>query len=485
MSNPTELADRRHLTRRDLPVAPPVVDAPPPLQPPGAPPRPPVPPPGFATEGPPPAPPRRTRRGLVLGAVAALLVVALGGALLVLTDPFAGDDAAEAGAGSAAGTSQEPAARAAAALLPSVVQIETDGGAMGAGFVYEDGYVLTVAHVVGGSDTVAVRLSDGTEIDGEVVGANRAEDVAVVAVDPATPGLVVAELGRDTDVEVGEVAVAIGSPLGVDQSVTSGIISGLDRTLEMPDLTLTGLLQTDAPINPGNSGGPLADGDGRVIGLNTAIATQSGGSDGLGFAIPIGHAVQIATDLRNGIGNDPADDPGGLGGLDELLPDLPDLGDLDQILPGLGELFDWLLGDGGLFDQPAPSDPSDPSDPSVAPDGLLGTDGLPSAYEVVSSQVRESGDTLEQVVELDGPDGTVTIQAEQGPDVEAAFDDLAGSGDPIEVRTTEGIVIDGSSDVALAWLEDGGSPVLVVITAPAGSPTDDLVALAEALEVRS
>ena len=189
----------------------------------------------------------------------------------------------------------EPVADVAAALLDSVVQIERRGG-VGSGFVLDgEGHILTAAHVVGRSDRVQVRLSDGSVRRGVVLGSDPGADVAVIAVDPA--GLTPAPLALDEEPRVGQLAVAIGSPLGFEQTVTSGVISALDRSLRLSGAVIDNLIQTDAAINSGNSGGLLADRYGRVVGLNIAIASRSGGSDGLGFAVPITLAVDIAAEI--------------------------------------------------------------------------------------------------------------------------------------------------------------------------------------------
>lgn len=189
-------------------------------------------------------------------------------------------------------SSPEPVADVAAALLPTVVQIERDGG-VGSGFIYDDaGHILTAAHVVGNADRVRVRLADGSTRQGQVLGADHGQDVAVVAIDPR--GLESAPLALDAESRVGQLAVAIGSPLGLSQTVTSGVVSASDRSLRLSGAVVRNLIQTDAAINSGNSGGPLADRHGRVIGINIAIASRSGGSDGLGFAVPVGIAVNIA-----------------------------------------------------------------------------------------------------------------------------------------------------------------------------------------------
>jgi hypothetical protein len=191
-----------------------------------------------------------------------------------------------------------------------------------------------------------------------VVGRAPERDLAVVALDGAD-GLTAATIAEPGTVEVGEPVVALGSPFGFQQSVTSGIISGLDRELETPVGLLTGLIQTDAPINPGNSGGPLADAEAKVIGINTAIASMSGGNDGVGFAVPVEDFDDLISEVEAAGGVDaptipaPEDGMGGLDslipGLEDLLPGLDDLFNLDdpqslEGLPGLEEMLDELFG---------------------------------------------------------------------------------------------------------------------------------------------
>lgn len=188
----------------------------------------------------------------------------------------------------------EPVATAAAAIAPAVVQIETRTG-VGSGVVYdESGLVLTVAHVVGNQQTVDVRLADGSTVQGEVLGTHADTDVAVVQIDPDDV-LQVAELATGDQPVVGQLTVAVGSPFGFDQTVTSGVVSAVDRIVN--DVAM---VQTDAAINPGNSGGPLVDASGRVIGLSDVIFTESGGNEGVGFAITIDVAKLVADQIVAG-----------------------------------------------------------------------------------------------------------------------------------------------------------------------------------------
>ena len=172
----------------------------------------------------------------------------------------------------------------------------------GSGVVIDsDGLILTNRHVVDGADTVTVLFADGSQKDGTVVGVDTYTDFALVKVDAT--GLPTVALGDSSGLKVGQLAVAIGSPLGrFPGTVSSGIVSGLDRSLDISDISngavrLRHLIQTDAAINPGNSGGALLDGDGRLIGINTAMA---GNSQGLGFALPIDIAKPIVEQVRAG-----------------------------------------------------------------------------------------------------------------------------------------------------------------------------------------
>ena len=205
--------------------------------------------------------------------------------------------------------SEEPVVAVAEALSPSVVLVEVDaliGFGLGSGIVWDaqNGYIVTNHHVVEGADDVVVTLSDGTRLDGEVIGGSSGHDVAVVRVDPGAAGLVAASFAPASSVRVGQLAVAIGSPLGLTGTVTAGIVSavriqvqgGSDPNSPVP----VEMIQTDAAINRGNSGGALADWQGRVIGMNTMIQTTSGGNIGLGFAVPSDTVDLIATRIVKG-----------------------------------------------------------------------------------------------------------------------------------------------------------------------------------------
>jgi putative serine protease PepD len=191
-------------------------------------------------------------------------------------------------------------ARVAAVVLPSVVRIDVGGGfgssGLGSGVIYRsDGYIVTNNHVIENASSIQVTLPDGRRMDAEVVGtAAPRVDIALLKVDATD--LRPAVFGTTEGLQVGEVAVAVGTPFGLDATVTAGVISALHRTTPgqtgFPDA-----IQTDAPINPGNSGGALADARGTVIGINTAIASQSGASAGIGFAIPVEIVRKVADEL--------------------------------------------------------------------------------------------------------------------------------------------------------------------------------------------
>ncbi len=184
-------------------------------------------------------------------------------------------------------------------VLPSSPQEDRVLG-QGSGFIIDrSGIVLTNAHVVSGADTVTVTLKDGRSFEGEVRGADEVSDLAVVKIKAASGDLPVAPLGDSGQVQVGDWAIAVGNPLGLDNTVTLGIVSTLHRSsaqVGIPGKRLE-FIQTDAAINPGNSGGPLLSDTGQVIGINTAIRA---GATGIGFAIPIDKAKALQDRLVRG-----------------------------------------------------------------------------------------------------------------------------------------------------------------------------------------
>jgi putative serine protease PepD len=262
-----------------------------------------------------------------------MLVSATGGALVALglDDDSAGTPAATSfDAGPVADDdtpADEPLSQAAAAVLPSVVSIGVESGQLsgsGSGIVISsDGQILTNNHVVAAAaddGSLTVTFSDGTSAEATILGRDPATDLAVIQATDVD-GLTPATLGSSADLHVGDTVLAIGSPLGLDGSVSAGIVSALGRAItlqgeqEQPSpfgggqpsgggtTAVIDAIQTDAAINPGNSGGALINADGEVVGINTAIAslaqgtTSQGGNIGVGFAIPIDTARDIATQL--------------------------------------------------------------------------------------------------------------------------------------------------------------------------------------------
>jgi putative serine protease PepD len=283
------------------------------------------PPPGWTPGHSPATPasgPGRAVKGLVVGAAA--LVLMLGSGLA------GGVVALAVNGGSSGGTRTYTAApilnsadlpKIAAAVQNSVVSIST-GNTEGSGVVLTaDGYVLTNNHVVASASggTVKVTFADGKNANAKIMGTDPKTDLAVVKADGVS-GLTPAKFGDSDAMQVGDTVLALGSPLGLQGSVTAGIISARDRTIQTgadnqqpgnplqqqqqqsPVSSISGLLQTDAPINPGNSGGALVNTNGEVIGINTAIATsgQSNGNIGVGFAIPSSKAKAVAQALQGG-----------------------------------------------------------------------------------------------------------------------------------------------------------------------------------------
>jgi putative serine protease PepD len=190
-------------------------------------------------------------------------------------------------------------------------QYSGDQQALGTGFVVsDDGSILTNAHVVSANGQVASAVTvifkgegaEGIQVEGTVVGADDSTDVALVTIDPSqVPGLEAIPLGDSSAVAVGEEVVAIGNPLGLDFSLSSGVVSATDRELQSPNgAVITGGIQTDAAINSGNSGGPLIDASGKVIGINEQIASQGGGNEGIGFAVPINTALSVMEQMKSG-----------------------------------------------------------------------------------------------------------------------------------------------------------------------------------------
>jgi putative serine protease PepD len=264
-----------------------------------------------------PEPPDEPQRGLwplILIATLAAAVLfgagVLGANLLFNHDDATTPAALPVSPGAAPADSRSKAVRSIyARASPSVVSVrarEGSGVSGGTGFVIDrNGMIVTNAHVVAGASSVQVRLDDNSDpIEARVLGTDASSDLAVVRVSGSgTSGLRPLVLADSNEVQVGDLAVAIGYPLGLDRTATAGIVSGVGRAIKAPNgFQIDKVIQTDAPINPGNSGGPLLDGAGRVIGVNSQIATANGatGNIGIGFAVPANTVREVVPRLEQG-----------------------------------------------------------------------------------------------------------------------------------------------------------------------------------------
>ncbi|MFI0452927.1 S1C family serine protease [Actinomadura sp. 6N118] len=280
-------------------------------------------PPGGPNWAPVPPPPMPVRGGpsigvlAIIGLIIALVAGGVGAGVAVMASD--GNDSGSVSLGGGSGSGAGPAVKnrppdsiagIAQKVLPSVVMIrvETPGGEGGAGtgFIVNGGYIVTNNHVVsagGGGGNIKVVFNDKKQLPATIKGRDERSDIAVLKPSGAH-SLPALTIGNSDDLAVGDPVVAIGSPLGLQSSVTSGIVSSINRAVPTRgggDGSVLNAIQTDAAINPGNSGGPLVDLKGRVIGINTAIATLNGGQEsgsiGLGFAIPINHGKRVAEEI--------------------------------------------------------------------------------------------------------------------------------------------------------------------------------------------
>jgi S1-C subfamily serine protease len=259
---------------------------------------------------------------------------------------------------------------------PSLFEGDEEGG-QGSGFVLDSqGYIATNAHVVtiGGqsserAEEVFVEFADGNRVPAEVVGDDPNADVALLKVDPAGLRLTPLRLGSSESLAVGQPVAAIGSPFGERQSLSIGVISALDRTIQsLTRFQIGNAIQTDAAINPGNSGGPLLDARGRVIGVNAQIKSESGGGEGVGFAIPVDAVGRSLRELRE----DGSVEYGYLG-----VTTLP-------IWPQLARRFDLGARDGGLVQEVEEDSPAEEA----------GLRGGGEEIEFQATPVRPGGDVI-------------------------------------------------------------------------------------------
>jgi putative serine protease PepD len=277
-----------------------------------------------------PAPARRARRGgaillmigALVGGVAGAGVAAAtrggGSSTTTVVQPVTGDGSSSAAAASlnagavyantAAGvvdiTARGTSTAQASAGGPFAQPQATQTTASGSGFVLDSaGRIVTAAHVVDGATSITVKLQDGTSRTATVLGRDNATDVAVLKIDPTGLTLHPLTLGSSASLDVGSAVAAIGDPFNYDRSISTGIVSGLDRTIQAPNgFTVAHAIQTDAALNPGNSGGPLVDSQGRVIGVVDQIATGGSAeqSSGVGFAVPIDLVAKEISQLAKG-----------------------------------------------------------------------------------------------------------------------------------------------------------------------------------------
>lgn len=254
-----------------------------------------------------------------LAAIAAALLLgagvggAVGAAVAVETDSSPAPQAATGGNEPVAETTSSTAA-VYKRVKDSVVEVHaansgqqqqspfsdpTPGEATGSGFVIdEEGHIVTNQHVVDGADSVRVQFSDGTEVSAQVVGADASTDIAVLDVDRPSSELTPLRFAPQGSLQVGNPVIAIGSPFGLEGTLTSGVISAVGREIQSPNgFTIENAVQTDAALNHGNSGGPVLDTQGRVVGVAAQIRSESGGSDGIGYAVPGDTAKRVAEAL--------------------------------------------------------------------------------------------------------------------------------------------------------------------------------------------
>ena len=346
------------------------------------------------------------KKAIIAGVISGLLAGMIGfmGASMIGNTP-APSISLPASSGDTSPRADDSIAGIAQAVLPVVVSIDvssSQGSGTGSGFIIRstanESFVLTNNHVVdgaGGSQDITVTFQDQTQETATIVGTDASYDLAVLRIDRGN--LPVAALGDSDDVVVGDATIAIGSPLGLTGTVTSGIVSALNRPVtagDATDVSFISAIQTDAAINPGNSGGPLVNSRGEVIGINSAIATTGSsvsgqsGSIGLGFAIPINQARRVATEL-----------------IETGSSSYPVIGvQLDMSYEGQGALVQSVV-EGG----PASETELAAGDVITAIDGVKVSDGTEL---VVRIRAKNPGDVVELTLE-DGSVIEVTLGSDQ------------------------------------------------------------------------
>jgi S1-C subfamily serine protease len=288
-------------------------------------------------------------------------------------------------------------------------------GGSGSGFVIDDkGLILTNNHMVKNPDSLEVTLPDKSKVAAKLVGRDPENDIAVIRVNVSRDKLTPLRLGDSSQLQVGQMAIAIGNPFGFDRTVTRGVVSAVGRTIPSDTgRTIRNVIQTDAAINPGNSGGPLLDSRGEVIGVNTAIFTPSGGSVGIGFAIPVNTAKKLLPQL---IARGRASHPWlGISGMD--------------INPTVAKALSLPTGEGVMIAQVAPNGPA----------ARAGLRGSQRRVRVGNYMVNVGGDIIQT---LDG-ERIATID-----DLTAFLDERKKVGDEVRVD----VMRDGKPHVATVRL---------------------------------
>ena len=313
--------------------------------------------------------------------------------------------------------SDEPVAQVASQVEPSVVQVNVEAiqttpfgtpgvGSVGSGVIYrEDGYIITNNHVVEGANEVNIAFADGTTGRAEVVGRDRRTEIAVVRVN--RDNLPAASLSEE-DPLIGQLAVAVGSPSGFESTVTSGVISGLNREVspqltggQRQDPSLVDLIQTDAAISPGSSGGALANRDGEVIGINVAYLPPETGAESIGFAIPAHTAISVADQL-----------------IETGEVSSPYLGvDLVDLNPASAEQFGLEVDSGAIIIDVGPGTPADEAGLRVE-DIIVGLDDTPieSSGDLLGAlRDYQPGDTVQLTIVRDGEERTFDVTLDERP----------------------------------------------------------------------
>lgn len=289
------------------------------------------------------------------------------------------------------------------AVSPSVVNIDVanaQGQGSGSGVIIRaDGHILTNNHVVDGAAQVEVTLPNGAQLEAEVVGTDPSSDLAVLKVDSDADLPVPAFAERAP--RTGEAAIAVGSPFGLEGTVTAGVVSALNRSLPGQQAPLVDMIQTDAAINPGNSGGALANGDGEIIGINTAILSPTGSNDGIGFAIPIVTALPVAEQL-----------------IEQGFVEHAQLGVQGQdVDPAVAELYGLAADEGALIVEVVPGSAADDAGMQRG-DIVTALDGeAVDSMATLAGRVRahEPGNSVEIAIVRDDDEQTLTVTLGRAP----------------------------------------------------------------------